>query len=67
MSTGYTYLAGLQKEHLVTDLLWFGIEGPGTRLMHVRKSQKAEDYSESSITKSDSVISMDVAPTWTWA
>lgn len=30
--TGYTYLSGLWKEHLLTDLLWFAVEGPGHRL-----------------------------------
>lgn len=30
--TGYTYLSGLWKEHLLTDLLWFAVEGPGRRL-----------------------------------
>ena len=30
--TGYTYLTGLWREHLLTDLLWFAVEGPGLRL-----------------------------------
>jgi hypothetical protein len=28
-----TYMCGLWKEQLLTDLLWFAIEGPGQRLL----------------------------------
>jgi hypothetical protein len=30
-STRYTHLAGLWKEHLLVNLLWFAVEGPGCR------------------------------------
>ncbi|KAF4627161.1 hypothetical protein G7Y89_g10996 [Cudoniella acicularis] len=30
-ATGYTYVAGLWKEHVLTDMLWLTPEGPGRR------------------------------------
>lgn len=57
LSTGYTYLAGIWKEHLLTDLLWFVLEKPGRRL------NKTGDNIASSAKNTAPTIS-DVAPTW---
>ncbi|OTB01394.1 hypothetical protein M426DRAFT_323533 [Hypoxylon sp. CI-4A] len=50
----YTYVAGIWKESLLTDLLWFIREGEGRRLTM-----------QSSTENSTQMI--PVCPTWTWA
>ena len=52
----FTYLRGLWRERLLTDLLWFAIEGPGQRLL--RRTDGAGEEEE---------LSLPVAPTWSWA
>lgn len=66
-STGYTYLAGLWKEHLVTDLVWFAVEGPGRRLINTSLTKPAEDHGKNSSVEADSTTSTKLAPTWSWA
>lgn len=50
----YTYLYGLWEEVLVTNLLWFAIEGPGSRAL-TKKTEK---------TGAEGKL---IAPTWSWA
>ncbi|KAF4615880.1 hypothetical protein G7Y89_g15235 [Cudoniella acicularis] len=39
-ATKFEYLAGLWREHLVMDLLWFTAEGPGHRLLETSPPEK---------------------------
>ncbi len=57
-ATGFTYVAGLWKEHLLTDLLWFAIDGPGCRLV-------GEQFSAFAWGENFKVI-VYLAPTWSW-
>lgn len=45
----FTYLYGLWKETLLTDLLWFAIEGPGKRLLTIEGNPVAPSWSWASI------------------
>lgn len=57
---GHTYMAGLWKQHLLTDLLWYAMEGPGRRLQ--RKSGL-----HITATQAESDTRFTHAPTWSWA
>jgi hypothetical protein len=57
--TGYTYMDGLWKEHLLTDLLWFAAEGPGTRLVDKQGVSIAPTWSWASIEGS---VAIDLLP-----
>lgn len=59
-ATGYTYMAGLWKQHLLTDLLWYTIECPGRRL-----EKKIE--LDITATQAKSATQSTPAPTWSWA
>lgn len=48
-ATKFTYLKGVWKEMLVTDLLWFAIEGPGKRLVDAKGVPVAPTWSWASI------------------
>ena len=56
--TGYTYLAGLWKEHLLLNMLWFAAEGPGTRLTEIVPIKL---WQKDSMTKVVCIV-----PTWSW-
>jgi hypothetical protein len=51
-ATGYEYVAGLWKETLETDLLWFAAEGPGRRLLEFPPKKDSESsFSISEVSK----------------
>lgn len=54
-----TYLHGLWKEQLPTDLLWFAIEGPGRRLLNGDGIPVAPTWSWASI---EATITLDLLP-----
>lgn len=53
-ATGLTYLAGLWKEHLVEDLLWYSFDYKNDRKYLILKSARARAAER-------------VAPSWSWA
>ncbi|KAI1131366.1 heterokaryon incompatibility protein-domain-containing protein [Nemania abortiva] len=57
-ATKFTYLQGLWKERLVTDLLWFAIDGPGKRLLS-NGIPVAPTWSWASI---EGAVSLDLLP-----
>ncbi|KAI1342283.1 heterokaryon incompatibility protein-domain-containing protein [Xylariaceae sp. FL0016] len=58
-ATKFTYLYGLWKERLLTDLLWFAIEGPGYRLLDNVGQSVAPTWSWASI---DGTVALDLLP-----
>ncbi|KAI0426823.1 heterokaryon incompatibility protein-domain-containing protein [Xylaria sp. FL1042] len=56
-ATGFTYMYGLWRESLVTDMLWFAIEGPGRRLQTVQGASVAPTWSWASI---DAPVALDL-------
>ncbi|KAI0802136.1 heterokaryon incompatibility protein-domain-containing protein [Xylaria sp. FL0064] len=58
-ATGFTYMYGLWRESLVTDMLWFAIEGPGRRLRTVQGVSVAPTWSWASI---DAPVALDLLP-----
>jgi hypothetical protein len=54
-----TYLQGLWKEQLPTDLLWFAIEGPGTRLLNREGIPVAPTWSWASV---EAIVALDLLP-----
>jgi len=58
-ATKFTYLYGLWKERLVTDLLWFAIEGPGKRLTRDDGVHVAPTWSWASI---EGAVALDLLP-----
>ncbi|KAI8965116.1 heterokaryon incompatibility protein-domain-containing protein [Daldinia sp. FL1419] len=58
-ATKYTYLYGLWKESLLTDLLWFAIDGPGKRLVTKEGSPVAPTWSWASI---EAAVALDLLP-----
>lgn len=58
-ATKLTYLWGLWRERLLTDLLWHAIEGPGKRLLNEQGVPVAPTWSWASI---DGVVSLDLLP-----
>ncbi|KAK4107505.1 HET-domain-containing protein [Canariomyces notabilis] len=67
--TGCEYLAGLWKESLITDLLWFAAEQPRRRLIaaQVEGSAKAASSHPAPGKQSGRQIPNLIAPTWSWA
>lgn len=53
-ATGWTYLAGLWKEHLVEELLWYSVDYENDRKYPILKSARARAAER-------------VAPSWSWA
>ncbi|KFA73863.1 hypothetical protein S40288_00887 [Stachybotrys chartarum IBT 40288] len=58
-ATKFTYLKGLWEEQLVTDLLWFAIEGPGKRLTSSNGDPVAPTWSWASV---QGAIALDLLP-----
>lgn len=58
-ATKFTYLKGLWQEHLLTDLLWFAIEGPGKRLLAADGVPVAPTWSWASI---QGTVALDLLP-----
>ncbi|KAI0521308.1 heterokaryon incompatibility protein-domain-containing protein [Xylaria bambusicola] len=58
-ATGFTYICGLWRESLVTDMLWFAIEGPGKRLRTNMDIPVAPTWSWASI---DAPVALDLLP-----
>ncbi len=58
-ATRFTYLWGLWGERLLTDLLWFGIDGRGTRLLDEHGLPVAPTWSWASI---DGAVALDLLP-----
>ncbi|KAK5652036.1 hypothetical protein OQA88_10939 [Cercophora sp. LCS_1] len=58
-ATKFTYLKGVWRESLVTDLLWFAIEGPGARLVDLEGVPVAPTWSWASI---EGVVALDLLP-----
>ncbi|KAI0113323.1 heterokaryon incompatibility protein-domain-containing protein [Daldinia grandis] len=57
--TGYIYLGGLWKDTLLTDLLWFAIDGPGQRLLTEKGFLVAPTWSWASI---EGAVALDLLP-----
>ena len=60
----WTYIWGLWREQLVTDLLWFAIDGPGKRLFGEDGAPVAPTWSWASI---DGAVALDLLPETTLA
>lgn len=58
-ATRFTYLWGVWKERLLTDLLWFAIEGPGRRLLDEHGVPVAPTWSWASI---EGAVALDLLP-----
>ncbi|KAI1346471.1 HET-domain-containing protein [Xylaria sp. FL0043] len=58
-ATGFTYIYGLWRESLVTDMLWFAIGGPGRRLLTHQGASVAPTWSWASI---DAPVALDLLP-----
>ncbi|KAJ3563321.1 hypothetical protein NPX13_g8244 [Xylaria arbuscula] len=58
-ATGFTYLYGLWRESLITDMLWFAIEGPGKRLRNNHGIVVGPTWSWVSI---DAPVALDLLP-----
>ncbi|KAK0611629.1 heterokaryon incompatibility protein-domain-containing protein [Immersiella caudata] len=58
-ATKFTYLKGVWQNSLVTDLLWFAIEGPGKRLFDDQGVPVAPTWSWASI---EGVVALDLLP-----
>ncbi|KAI1780759.1 HET-domain-containing protein [Hypoxylon cercidicola] len=68
----FTYIAGLWEETLLTDLLWFNIEGKGRRLItQDLKSdthhKKTSDSTDAQQVGGNTPLSDPICPTWSWA
>ncbi|KAM5357297.1 hypothetical protein ACJZ2D_016408 [Fusarium nematophilum] len=59
---GYNYVAGLWRESLLTDMLWFVANGPAERLPMESEQRPSANMAQTS-DSDDSLL----FPTWTWA